>query len=148
MGKDWQVRVGKLYGKLKEGPGPCISQRKFSMGHQRKFQVMMSARIYKNAPAVTDCHLHFEISPVDNFGTVVGENPSCYGNLPLWAVNGLSIVCWEITSDSSKTLNYLPFNHFNDTRLVMRQKQQRSATFGHSCLSLTLIVRDLQPNSK
>ncbi len=34
-------------------------------------------------------------NPVDNFGTVVGENPSCYGILPLWAVNGLSIVCWE-----------------------------------------------------
>ncbi len=33
--------------------------------------------------------------PVDNFGTVVGENPSCYGILPLWAVNGLSIVCWD-----------------------------------------------------
>ncbi len=32
--------------------------------------------------------------PVDNFGTVVGENPSCYGILLLWAVNGLSIVYW------------------------------------------------------
>ncbi len=32
--------------------------------------------------------------PVDNFGTVEGENPSCYGILPLWAVNELSIVCW------------------------------------------------------
>ncbi len=30
---------------------------------------------------------------VDNFETVVGENPSCYGILPLWDVNGLSIVC-------------------------------------------------------
>ncbi len=30
----------------------------------------------------------------DNFGVVVGENLSCYGILPLWAVNGLSIVCW------------------------------------------------------
>ena len=29
---------------------------------------------------------------VDNFGTVVGENP--YGNLALWAVNGLSIICY------------------------------------------------------
>ncbi len=34
--------------------------------------------------------------PVDNFGTVVGENPSCYGILPLWAVNRLSIVCWVV----------------------------------------------------
>ena len=25
---------------------------------------------------------------------MVGENPSCYGILPLWTVNGLSIVCW------------------------------------------------------
>ncbi len=32
--------------------------------------------------------------PVDNFGTVVGENPTPYGNLALWAVNGLSIVYW------------------------------------------------------
>ncbi len=32
--------------------------------------------------------------PVDNFGTVVGENPTPYGILALWAVNGLSIVYW------------------------------------------------------
>ncbi len=32
--------------------------------------------------------------PADKFGTVVGENPTPYGNLALWAVNGLSIVCW------------------------------------------------------
>ncbi len=38
--------------------------------------------------------------PVDNFGTVVGENPSCYGILPLWAVNGLSIVCWDVNQNS------------------------------------------------
>ncbi len=31
----------------------------------------------------------------DNFGTVVGENPTPYGILALWAVNGLSIVCWD-----------------------------------------------------
>ena len=34
-------------------------------------------------------------NPVDNFGTVVGENPTPYGVLALWAVNGLSIVYWE-----------------------------------------------------
>ncbi len=34
-------------------------------------------------------------SPVDNFGTMVGENPTPYGILALWAVNGLSIVYWE-----------------------------------------------------
>ncbi len=34
--------------------------------------------------------------PVDNFGTVVGENPTPYGILALWAVNGLSIVYWDI----------------------------------------------------
>ena len=28
-------------------------------------------------------------SPVDNFGTVVGESPTPYGILALWAVNGL-----------------------------------------------------------
>ncbi len=33
--------------------------------------------------------------PVDNFGTVVGENPTPYGILALWAVNGLSIVYWD-----------------------------------------------------
>ncbi len=32
--------------------------------------------------------------PVDNFGTVVGENPTPYEILLLWAVNGLSIVYW------------------------------------------------------
>ena len=31
---------------------------------------------------------------VDNFGTVVGENPTPYEILALWAVNGLSIVYW------------------------------------------------------
>ncbi len=40
-------------------------------------------------------YLFFElIFPVDNFGTVVGENPTPYGILALWAVNGLSIVHW------------------------------------------------------
>ena len=34
-------------------------------------------------------------NPVDNFGTVVGEYPTPYGILALWAVNGLSLVCWE-----------------------------------------------------
>ncbi len=32
--------------------------------------------------------------PVDNFGTVVSENPTPYGILALWTVNGLSIVYW------------------------------------------------------
>ena len=32
--------------------------------------------------------------PRDNFGTVVGEDPTPYVILALWAVNGLSIVCW------------------------------------------------------
>ncbi len=32
--------------------------------------------------------------PVDNFGTVVGDNPTPYGILALWAVNSLSIVYW------------------------------------------------------
>ncbi len=36
-----------------------------------------------------------DYNPVDNFGTVVGENPTPYGILALWAVNGLSIVYWE-----------------------------------------------------
>ncbi len=31
--------------------------------------------------------LKFTSHPVDNFGTVEGENPSCYGILPLWAFN-------------------------------------------------------------
>ena len=37
----------------------------------------------------------FTENPIDNFGTVVGENPTPHGILALWAVNGLSIVCWE-----------------------------------------------------
>ncbi len=36
--------------------------------------------------------------PLDNFGTVVGENPTPYGILALWAVNGLSIVYWGRTT--------------------------------------------------
>ncbi len=35
------------------------------------------------------------INPVDNFWTEEGENPTPYGILALWAVNGLSIVYWE-----------------------------------------------------
>ncbi len=34
--------------------------------------------------------------PVDNFGTVVGENPTPYGIFALWAVNRLSIVYWVL----------------------------------------------------
>ena len=34
-------------------------------------------------------------TPVDKSGTVVGENPDPYAILALWAVNGLSIVCWD-----------------------------------------------------
>ncbi len=37
-----------------------------------------------------------ELPPVDNFGTVVGENPAPYGILALWAVNSLSIVFWAL----------------------------------------------------
>ncbi len=37
----------------------------------------------------------YVINPLDNFGTVVGENPTPYGILALWAVNSLSIVYWE-----------------------------------------------------
>ena len=37
-----------------------------------------------------------EVIPVDNFETVVGENPTPHGILALWAVNGLSIVNWDI----------------------------------------------------
>ncbi len=39
-------------------------------------------------------HLLVRQHPVDNFGTVVGANPTPYGILALWAVNGLSIVYW------------------------------------------------------
>ncbi len=38
----------------------------------------------------------------DNCGTVVGENLTLYGNLALWAVNGLSIVCWDIIQTNNK----------------------------------------------
>ncbi len=34
--------------------------------------------------------------PVDSFGTVLGWNPTPYGILALWAVNGLSIVYWVL----------------------------------------------------
>ncbi len=35
--------------------------------------------------------------PVDNFGTVAGENPTPCGSLALWPVNGLSIVYWVVS---------------------------------------------------
>ncbi len=38
----------------------------------------------------------YTINPVDNFWTVVDENPTPYGILALWAINGLSIVYWEM----------------------------------------------------
>ncbi len=41
---------------------------------------------------------------VDNFGTVVGENPTPYGILALWAVNGLSIVYWVSKSVSTRPM--------------------------------------------
>ncbi len=40
-----------------------------------------------------ECHGTYSY-PVDNFGTVVGENPTPNGILALWAVYGLSIVYW------------------------------------------------------
>ncbi len=50
--------------------------------------------LYKD-PVVFECDWSsYNNYPVDNFGTVVGENPTPYGNLALWAVNGLSIVYW------------------------------------------------------
>ncbi len=36
-------------------------------------------------------------------GTLVGENPTPYGILALWAVNGLSIVYWECYETTHKT---------------------------------------------
>ena len=68
-----------------------------------------------SAPIFTKCigsknDLHsLSKNPEDNFGTVVGENLSCYGILPLWAVNGLSIVCWEGTLMFSSLLKGLSF---------------------------------------
>ena len=47
------------------------------------------------------------IIPVDNFGTVVGENPTPYGILALWAVNGLSIVYWDMYF-----IDRFPMEHF------------------------------------
>ncbi len=46
--------------------------------------------------------------PVDNFGTVVGENPTPYGILVLWAVNGLSIVYWVRIKSRSNVLQKVP----------------------------------------
>ena len=53
--------------------------------------------------------------PVDNFGTVVGENPTPYGILAFWAVNGLSIVYWvgrvrlSLSVSRLKRFFYQPF---------------------------------------
>ncbi len=49
--------------------------------------------------------------PVDNFGTVVGENPTPYGILALWAVNGLSIVYWVVHYTTTVTC----INHFGNS---------------------------------
>ena len=40
--------------------------------------------------------------PVDNFGTVVGENPTSCEILALWDVNGLSIVYWVACPEGFK----------------------------------------------
>ncbi len=55
--------------------------------------------------------------PVDNFGTVVGENPTPYGNLALWAVNSLSIVYWVHEFDKINVLGLVQcktHGHFVD----------------------------------
>ena len=54
--------------------------------------------------------------PVDNFGTVVGENPTPYGILALWAVNSLSIVYWatlqiKIKIEINKDIMYTYMHH-------------------------------------
>ncbi len=48
--------------------------------------------------------------PADNFGTVVGENPTPYGSLALWAVNGLSIVYWVIDISLYEDYRKILFN--------------------------------------
>ncbi len=48
-------------------------------------------------PATQQKTYKYKNIPVDNFGTVVGENPTPYGILALWAVNSLSIVYWDST---------------------------------------------------
>ncbi len=54
---------------------------------------------------------------VDNFGTVVGENPTPYGILASWAVNGLSIVYWDANTRiaflfANAFISYFPFSVF------------------------------------
>ncbi len=51
-----------------------------------------------------------QIPQSPNFGTVVGENPTPYGILALWAVNSLSIVYWASTQGTHK-----PPNRVKDT---------------------------------
>ncbi len=38
---------------------------------------------------------NYSLTPRDNSGTVVGRDPTRHVILALWAVNGLSIVCWD-----------------------------------------------------
>ena len=54
-----------------------------------------------------------------NFGTVVGETPTPYGILALWAVNGLSIVYWvnELLKNSSYYLIGDSDNNINNIRM-------------------------------
>ncbi len=47
------------------------------------------------------------VNPVDNSGTVVGENMTPYGILALWTVNGLSIVYSEATSVLDHTESHI-----------------------------------------
>ena len=62
--------------------------------------------------------IHFPVgNPVDNFGTVVGENPTPYGILALWAVNGLSIVYWEGIIIELHSLGKQGDNAFGSVRL-------------------------------
>ncbi len=63
---------------------------------QDLFYYVFGRQVSKQSCAGTACWwVSSYFIPVDNFGTVVGENPTPYGNLALWAVNGLSIVYWD-----------------------------------------------------
>ncbi len=95
---------------------------------------------------ISVCDRQTDRHPVDNFVTVVGENPSCYGILPLswlWAVNGLSIVCWADRQQVDLTLTA---NVLQGGQKVLRASQYENLIWPVSSLHLNPIVRqDMGP---
>ncbi len=80
---------------------------------------------------------HLNSIPVDNFGTVLGENPTPYGILALWAVNSLSIVYWDGT-ESAKLVALKSQNNAWWVVRLERSKREREMGWVKVCRDDTM----------